>query len=515
MRGVTRRELIEGAVGVAAVGALNSELPAAPAAQPSGLEFASALTAAKAIRDGRVTSLELTQATFARIDRYNRSLNAFAYLLRDDALKHAREMDEALARGAPPGVLHGVPVTVKESFGVAGHPCTWGHGELVRSKAPANSDVVERLLGAGAVLVGATNVPPALADVQTYNDFYGTTNNPWDLTRTPGGSSGGSAASLAAGIGYLSVGSDIGGSIREPASFCGIFGHKPTLDIVSDIGHEPGGGRASPGFSTLLAVCGPLARDADDLIAAMKILAGPSGADAKAYSWRLPEPRQRSLANFRVGHVLDDPWVPVSSEIRPALANALRVLESAGTKLKAGWPAGFNITDLDETYRFMVRAFDFSMTPEKEKAAERARLQSSSEPRAKYAFASFSDWQLRNLKRLEFRAQWQRYFEDFDVFLSPVVFTVAFAHDHREPKADRRIMTPEGARSYWDVLRWIEPATLTGCPATSAPIGRTASGLPVGLQVMGPYMEDATPITFAGLLSEELGGFTPPPGFNG
>ncbi len=502
-------------MGAAAVGAFGSKLSAAPAALPPDLVFASALAAAKAIRDGRISSLALTQATFARIDRYNRSLNAFAYLLRDDALKRAQAMDEALARDVPLGPLHGVPVTVKESYGVAGYPCTWGFSDLVKSKAPANSDVVERLLRAGAVLIGATNVPPALADVQTYNDFYGTTNNPWDLRRTPGGSSGGSAASLAAGIGYLSVGSDIGGSIREPASFCGIFGHKPTLDIVSDIGHEPGGVRVSPGFSTLLAVCGPLARDADDLITAMKILAGPNGADAKAYTWKLPAPRQRSLADFRVGYVLDDPWVPVSSEIKPALANAIRALELAGVKLKAGWPAGFNVADLDETYRFMVRAFDFSMTPEKEKAAERARLQSSSDPRAKYAFASFSDWQLRNLKRLDFRAQWQRYFEDVDVFLSPVVFTPAFAHDHREPKADRRIVTPEGPRNYWDVLRWIEPATLTGCPATSAPIGTTEAGLPVGMQVMGPYMEDATPITFAGLLSRELGGFTAPPNFSG
>jgi amidase len=513
MGSLTRRELIQGAIGAAALGVAGLARPASNAL-PTGLEFSSALTAARAVRDRQVSSLELTKAAFARVDRYNRSINAFAYLLREEALERAQAMDDALMRGAALGPLHGVPVTVKESFGVAGRPCTWGFKDLRTSKAPANSDVVERLLGAGAVLIGATNVPMALADGQTYNEFYGTTNNPWDLKRTPGGSSGGSAAALAAGIGYLSVGSDIGGSIREPASFCGIFGHKPTLDIVSDIGHEPGGVRVSPGFSTLLAVCGPLARDADDLIAALEILAGPNGADAKAWTWRLPPPRQRALKDFRVGYVLDDSWVPVSSEIKPALANAIHVLEHAGAKLTPGWPKGFDVVDLDETYRFMIRAFDFSMVPEKDKAAERARLMASPDPRAKAAFTSFADWQRRNLERLDFRALWQKYFEEVDVFLSPVVFTPAFPHDHREPKADRRITTPEGPRNYWDILRWIEPATLTGCPATSAPIGRTASGLPVGMQVMGPYLEDATAITLAGLLSNELGGFTPPPGFS-
>jgi len=513
MASCTRRELIEGAIGVSTIALAGFARAAAGHNTPQSLDFAPALTAARAIRDGEVSSVKLTRAVFERIDRHNPAINAFAYLLRDEALKRAQEMDNALASGRILGPLHGVPVTVKESFGVAGYPCTWGLEDLRNSKAPANSDVVERLLGSGVVLIGATNAPQALADVQTYNDFYGTTNNPWDVRRTPGGSSGGSAAALAAGFGYLSVGSDIGGSIRQPASFCGIFGHKPTLDIVSDIGHEPGGRRVSPGFSTLLAVCGPMARDAGDLLASMEILAGPNGAASKAWTWKVPPPRAHTLADFRVGYVLDDPWTPVSSDVKPALAGAIRVLERAGAKLKPGWPAGFSIVDLDETYRYMTRAFEFSMVPEGDKPAERARLRRSADPRARAAFASFADWQVRNLKRLDFRAQWQAYFEEVDVFLSPVVFTAAFVHDHREPKASRRIETPEGLRNYWDTLRWIEPATLTGCPATVAPVGRTTSGLPVGIQVMGPYLEDATPITFAGLLSTEFGGFAPPPGF--
>ena len=167
-----------------------------------------------------------------------------------------------------------MPINVKESFAVAGRPCTWGIPDLKNVKAPANSDLVQKFIDAGAVLTGATNVPVNLEDYQSDNPVYGRTSNPWDLSRTPGGSSGGAAASLAAGLGFLSAGSDIGGSIRVPAHFCGIFGHKPTIDLVSMAGHLPGGTRSSPGFSTDLAVAGPMARSADDLLLALKFLGG-------------------------------------------------------------------------------------------------------------------------------------------------------------------------------------------------------------------------------------------------
>jgi amidase len=220
------------------------------------------------------------------------------------------------------------------------------------SKAPKNSDVVARLLEAGAVLAGATNVPPGLGDWQTYNPIYGQTNNPWDVKRTPGGSSGGSAAALAAGMGYLSVGSDIGGSIRVPAHFCGLFGHKPTLDLVSLGGHVPGGGPGLPGFSTLLAVGGPLARSVEDLRMALKIIGGPVGWDAKAWKWQMPEPRGRSLKDFRVGYVIDDPIAPPTPEVKALLENAIARLERAGVRLKPGWPPGFKPAELLADYSF-------------------------------------------------------------------------------------------------------------------------------------------------------------------
>ena len=478
------------------------------------LDFASALQAAEAIRTKKISSVELTQRMFARIDRYNPQLNVFAYQLREDALAQAKKADASLAQGKASGVFHGVPITMKESFAVAGHPCTWGFPPLRDSKAPKNSDVVNHLLSdAGAVLLGATNVPVALADWQSYNSIYGQTNNPWDVKRSPGGSSGGSAAGLAAGLGYLSVGSDIGGSIRVPAHFCGLFSHKPTLDLVSMQGHIPGGNPGLPDFSTLLAVGGPLARSASDLLAALKVLGGPAGWDAKAWKWQMPEPRARSLKDFRVGYVIDDPIATPTPEVKALLENAVDRLGRAGAKMKPGWPEGLKAAELLANYKFMLGAFFYSTAPPEEQERERKAFPDTLAAKNSGALSSFADWQQQNFRRLAYRAQWQGYFDHVDVFLSPVAFTAAFPHDHSEPQDQRVIATSAGPRHYMDMLNWIAPATLTGCPATVAPVGRTPQGLPVGIQIMGPFWEDATPITFADLLAREVGGFAPPPGY--
>ena len=479
---------------------------------PAGLEFASGLAAGEAIRKKQISSLELTQQVFARIDKYNPKLNAFAYQLREDALAQAKAADEAQAHGKSLGVLHGVPLHVKESFAVAGHPCTWGIPALKDSKAPQNSEAVARLLGAGGVLLGATNVPISLGDWQSYNDLYGTTNNPWDVTRSPGGSSGGTAAALAAGLGYLSIGSDIGGSIRVPAHFCGIYGHKPTLDLVSLQGHTPGGDQDVPGFSTLLAVGGPMARSAEDLLAAMSILGGPSGYDRKAWKWELPAARHEELREFRVGYVVDDDaYCPVTPDIKAALEKTIQVLEKAGVKLKPGWPSGFKIAALYEDYMFLLDAFMLSVSPPAEQEA--ARKAAAARAVTPEGFRSFTEWQGQNLKRLGFRQQWQTYFNETDVFLSPVAFMPTFPHDHSKPTDKRILATAAGPRKYNDLIRWIAPPTLTGCPATAAPVGLGEHKLPIGIQIMGPYGEDATPIVFAKLLTREIGGYTPPPGY--
>ncbi len=481
---------------------------------PGRLEFASALDAAEAIRKKHISSFELTQQVFARIDKFNLQLNAFAYQLREDALARAKQADEAQSGGKSYGILHGVPIHVKESFAVAGHPCTWGIPGLKDSRAPSDSEVVTRLRNAGAVLIGATNVPLALGDWQTYNQIYGTTNNPWNVKRTPGGSSGGSASALAAGLGYLSVGSDIGGSIRVPAHFCGVYGHKPTLDLVDMQGHLPGGQHQDPGFSTLLAVGGPLARSAEDLLAALRLLGGPAGYSSKAWKWELPAARHTSLREFRVGYVLDDPYCPVTPETKAVLENTIQKLEKTGATLKQGWPAGVKLEELNRNYIFHLAAFTFSVeTPEQQEAERKEAAASGKEMPP--GMASFTDWQQQNLRRLGYRAQWQSHFDEVDVFLSPVAFTTAFEHDHSEPSDKRKIATGHGPRDYDDMLSWIAPATLTGCPATIAPVGPGEGGLPIGLQIMGPYWEDATPIVFAKLLAQVVGGFVAPPGYEG
>ena len=509
---MTRRDfVISPSLGIAA----RLTAPIAVSTGVDDLDFASALDAAAAIRARKVSSLDLTRRMIARIDRYNPKLNAFVYQMQENALAQARQADTALSRGDQVGPFHGVPICVKESFGVRGQPDTWGIPALRGSKAPANAVVVQRLLNTGVVLLGGTNVPFNLMDWQSFNDIYGTTNNPWDLARTPGGSSGGSAAALAAGLSYLSVGSDIGGSLRVPAAFCGIYSHKPTLDLVSLKGHTPGGADTLSGFSTGLAVAGPMARSAPDLLVALKVLGGPEGYVRKAWSWNAPPPRKRALKDFRIGYILDSPMASPTSEVRPLLESAISLLERKGAQLRAGWPVRYNLSDAFKTYMFLLAAFTFSVEDKQAQESDRKRYQENpAEVFAGGALSSFADWQQQRLKQLAFRALWQDYFEQIDVFLMPCSFTVAFHHDHAGDFNSRMLNTSDGKRPYMQLMPWMVTATLTGCPATVAPVGQTSGGLPVGIQIMGPFWEDATPIEFAILLSRETGGFKAPAGYS-
>jgi amidase len=481
--------------------------------EPFDPDFGSALAAAAALRERKLSSVELTRHVIRRIEASEPKIHAYAYRMLDEALESAARADEAIAGGTARGALHGVPVNVKESFGVQGRPCTWGIPAFKDTKAERHSHPVQRLLDAGAILLGATNVPPYLHDHQSYNDIYGRTDNPWDRSRTPGGSSGGSAASLAAGTAFFSIGSDIGGSIRVPAAFCGVYGHKPTLDIVNSAGHLPGGTWQVPGFSTLLAVSGPMARTAADLDAGLRILAGTRPPESKAFEWHLPRPRHENLRDYRVGFVVEDPAVPVSAEIRSTLLDVVRACERAGATVKEGWPEGFFFGECVETYLFMFAAFQLSVTPPELQRQAREQMTGRSDAWSRGALSSFADWQARNFRRLAYRAAWERFFESTDVFLMPTSFVPAFAHDPT-PVETRVIPFAEGTpRSAMDMLKYIAPATLTGCPATAAPAGWTKSGLPIGIQIVGPYLEDATPIDFAHRLASEIGGFRPPPDF--
>jgi amidase len=433
-------------------------------------------------------------------------------------MDRARHADEALARGEWWGPLHGVPCTIKDTFETAGVRTT--AGALPDYLPEQDAPVVVRLKSAGAVILGKTNVPPMASDWQSFNDIFGATSNPWDLSRTPGGSSGGEAAAIAAGLSFLGLGSDIGGSIRIPAHFCGIYGHKPTLGTVPLRGHIP----PPPGMPLRpmtmgvgdLPVAGPMARSASDLKTALEVIAGPDALDSIAYRWTLPQPRRSRLADYRIGYVLDDPLCLVSAPVRKIVSDAVEALRKAGATLDEGWPAGLNMTEQLETYRYMIFAvLAMFMRPED---VEEARLSAQRGDPVGLAMnlaitAPHSVFFEANTRRCASLGIWQEYFRTHDAFLSPAAFTPAFAHDQRIPMEIRTIATPEGARNYMDLLFWMTPATLNGLPATIAPAGLTQDGLPVGLQIVGPYLEDATPIDLAGRLADLIGGFQPPAGY--
>jgi amidase len=510
-----RRAFLAG--GVALAGA--AVLPARPAraAGVADLDFASALDAALAIRTGRVSSVELTTRLLDRIARLNPSLNAIVVVAADTALARARAADEARARRESWGPIHGVPITIKDTFEVAGVTTTAGAPALRTHVPTRDAAVVARLLGAGAVVLGKSNVPIFASDWQSYNAIYGQTNNPWDVARTPGGSTGGGAAALAAGLSYLEPGSDLGGSIRIPAHFCGVYGHKPTLDVVPMRGHipPPPGIAATP--PSTLPVAGPLARSAADLLAALAVLGGPDGDEARAWRWSLPPARGARLGDYRIGYVLDDPRAPVSAEEAPALAAAVEALRRAGARLEEGWPPGVNVEEQYDAYLTLLYA-RFTPPAREDQLPGLRQLAANQDGSylARYARAvTASDAYLQTIetRRRVARGVWQAYFRAHDAFLMPTALVPAFPHDHSGNQLTRVLTTPAGPRPYGDLCFWIAFATLAGLPATTAPVGLTAAGLPVGLQIVGPYLEDATPIALAGHLADVIGGFKAPPGF--
>jgi amidase len=463
------------------------------AEQSEQMLFGSATAAGEMLRSGKISSSELTQLALGRIDALNPSLNAVVELRRDAALKEAAAADQAMVRGEPTGPLHGVPITVKEAIQVAEMHSTWGDRDFSDYVVDKDATLVHRLRRAGAIVVGTTNVAFMLADFgQTANELYGVTNNPWDITRAPGGSSGGAAAAVAAGMSFLDYGSDLVGSIRIPASFCGVYGLRPSVGLVPLTGFQPPGPPAPANESSYMSAVGPLARTAADLRIALRVTAGPEEPAAKAFSWALPPPRNGRLDDFRAGVVLDDPRSPVTAESAAVLSDALDALAAAGVKVVEGWPEGIDPGQIAESFGFQVGLFFALQEPGEQE------------------FAPLSVVIEQEQRRMAARAAWSAHFHDVDIFLCPVNFTAAFPHDAR-PFDERTIATPDGERPYTDQPFWITHASLPGLPALVAPVGCTPAGLPIGMQIIGPLYEEDTAITFAELLAELTGGFTPPP----
>ncbi len=476
------------------------------------LGFATATEALAALEKRAVSAVELTELALDRIQRLNPPLNAVVTVLRDSALARAREADRARGRGRSLGALHGLPVTIKDTFEVAGVRTTAGFEPLRDHVSKEDAGAVARLRSAGAILLGKTNVPPLAGAWESDNPIFGRTNNPWSLDRTPGGSSGGSAAALAAGFGHLSIGSDIGGSIRIPSHWTGIYGHKPTLNLVPFRGHiPPMPGVVSPPGT--LAVAGPMARSADDLLLAMRVLGGPEAPESVAYRWTMPPPRQRRLADYRVGYVFDHPACPVLPEVRERLEAVVEALRKTGARVEAGWPDGVDPVAQSTTYLYLVSLAVFGGALDETKFDEvRRRAATGTGIDAAMARAQTDPYKpiaAHEEQRIQARDAWQRYFRGHDVFLLPPAFSAALRHN----PSGAPIPVPGGSREIMDLAWWIGFPTLTGCPATVAPIGRTRGGLPVGIQIMGPYLEDATTIDFAARLKGVIGGFERPPGY--
>ncbi|HBH02301.1 MAG TPA: amidase [Candidatus Rokubacteria bacterium] len=480
------------------------------------LPFRSARQLASEIRRKRIGALELLELYLARVERYNPRLNAIIATDLDAARKRARAADRALARGEVRGPLHGVPMTIKESFDVVGMPTTWGLPELKDNFPARNALVVDRLLAAGAVVFGKTNVPLLLADWQSFNAIYGTTNNPWDPARVPGGSSGGSAAALAAGLTALEAGSDIGASIRNPAHYCGVYGHKPTYGIVPLAGHALPGTFGTPD----IAVAGPLARSADDLALALEVIAGADAIDGTGWRLALPAPRRRALREYRVAVMLDDPSARVDREVQDRLQTLADFLGRKRAKVSdRARPAG-DTAEADRVYVMLLRAATSGrQTPEEfEKNLETARglapADESYVARMVRANTMYhKDWLAWNNARHRMRLAWAGFFQEWDLLLCPAAASAAFPHDHAGERYERTIRVNGKDVPTTDQLFWAGYPGMAYLPSTVAPCGFTPGGLPVGVQIVGPQYGDRACIAFARLLEREFQGFVAPPGY--
>jgi amidase len=454
--------------------------------------YCSASQLARALKARRLSSLELVGAMIARIERLDPSINAVVVRDFERARTAARSADEALARGDQRPLL-GVPMTLKEAFNVAGLPTTWGLPGTSQIPITADAVVVERLKAAGAIILGKTNIAMMLADWQTANPLYGVTRNPWDLARTPGGSSGGGAAALAAGFTPLEFGSDLAASLRAPAAFCGVCAHKPSFGIAPTRGLAPPGAPAlSVNPMIDMAVVGPMARTPSDLILALDCAVGPDQHEATAWRLELPPSRHRRLRDYRVLAIDTHPRVPTSEPVRAAIQARAAELERLGVSVARQSPLLPDLGLVADIFTQLLHGVFAADGPA--------------------AGPSHADWIRADRTRAEIVHQMRRLFETFDIILCPSMPTVAPTLNGSagppEMLESDGVSTPYQAQPLWAAL-----ANVTGGPATMIPVGFDKAGLPIGGQVMGPLLEDRTCLHFAQLMEEAFGGFVAPSGW--
>jgi len=483
----------------------------------SAIHFLPATELARRIRRRELSASELLALMRSRIERLDGAINAVPVRDFERAAVRAAEADAALARGECWGPLHGVPMTVKESFNVAGLPTTYGFSAYANNIASSDALTVQRLKAAGAVIFGKTNVPTSLADWQSFNPVYGTTRNPWNLERTPGGSSGGAAAGLAAGFSALELGSDIGASIRNPAHYCGVWGHKPTWGVVPQTGHELTPKVCADSFD--IAVAGPLARSAADLALAMDILADAPTAMTPLgrvpVAWRDPGTPPRLL---RVAILYDDAEAEVDASVQNALHALADWLRSEGVQV-AEDTRPVNSAEAHDVYLHLLRAatgshYDEATYAEAQAVARTLSPDDKSYKARHYRGNTFThrDWVQMDERRARLSQQWAQWFESFDLLICPVATTPAFAHNQQGPRWERMIPVNGHTQPSTDALFWAGYPGIVGLPATAVPIGLSPEGLPIGAQIIGPVFGDPLCLRFAAWLEQGWRAFVPPPG---
>lgn len=478
--------------------------------------FRSAGELAATLRAGEVSSAELTDAAIAGIERDDGVVNAICVPDFDRAREVARHADQARRRCEDRPLL-GIPVTVKESYNIVGMPTTWGMPQYRNFVPPEDAVQVSRLKAAGAVVLGKTNVPLGLQDLQSFNEIYGTTNNPWDTSCTSGGSSGGSAAALACGLGALSIGSDLAGSLRTPAHFCGVYAHKPTLGLATMRGMTPPHASALPTEADL-AVVGPMARTACDLTLLFDVMVGQDPLTRGiAHEVTLPPARHERLGDFRVLVLDEHPFIATGAAVRAGVNRVADALVASGARVERHSPLLPDPAEAASLYTQLLFSGSVARFPVEAYEQLRARAAALSAhdhgldaARLRGMVLSHRDWIEVNNRREIHRHGWRQLFGEFDAVACPITPTPAFPHDHNPDLLERRLDIDGVEHPYFDQLVWAGLATMPGLPATAIPAGRSPEGLPVGVQLIGPMFEDRTTMRLAELLEQQIGGFQPP-----
>lgn len=491
----------------------------------SELTFLTAHRLADLIREHKVSSVEVLENHLNQIAKHNQSLNAIVTLDEDQARRRAREADESLARGEIWGPLHGVPVTIKDVFETKGMRTTSSFKPLASYVPQQDATVVARLRAAGSIILGKTNTPEMAGDEQTNSPLFGRTNNPWNIERTPGGSSGGSAAAVASGMTPLDIGSDIGGSVRNPAHFCGVFSLKPSDYRVPFTGHiPPPPGSKGRGLLRAFLTPGPLARSVEDLRLALTIIAGPDEREWEVPPMPLVAPPPRKLHELRFAWC-DDFGVPVSTEIRKALADLAAELTRLGCRVERRVPSDFDFSQALQTYGelkqavFSVRATPLHLPRFLWRAISGRVSDSNPTTRGLLRGAGTNlKGYARALSRRDVYVQkMDRFLDDWDAWLCPVAALPAYPHVQSRNTIEQLRATVEVDHRKIPYLMATSMYTglfnLTGNPVVVLPLARTTDGLPIGLQVVGKRWDDMALLDVAEQLTQVTGQFRQPPGF--